>query len=105
MEKKKKVLLDEITTNNGKQLDHILGKEKAGVVTFTTAFFNFISDHKTITMRLGDEHKEPHMVSLEGSKSSPKPTKEKEVSKRKVMLPSSDTSHSIPQKRRRSKRS
>jgi len=28
----KKVLLDEITTNNGKQLDHILGKEKAGVV-------------------------------------------------------------------------
>ena len=50
--KVKKSLLNETTTNNKVQLDHILGIEKEGVAIFTTSFVNFISDHKSITIRI-----------------------------------------------------
>ena len=44
-------LLNEITTKNGNQLDHI-GGVKHGTATFTTSFTNFISDHKSVTIRI-----------------------------------------------------
>ena len=53
--REKKPLLNEITTKNEKQLDHILGAERDGVRVYTTAFSNFISDHKTITIRISLE--------------------------------------------------
>ena len=53
-DKLKKSLLKEITTKNGVQLDHILGIERKGVRTFTTSFVNFISDHKSVVIRISD---------------------------------------------------
>ena len=46
----KKCLLYENTTKYANQLDHILGSWDQKV--FTTSFYNFISDHKTIVLRL-----------------------------------------------------
>ena len=46
----KKCLLYENTTKYANQLDHILGPWDQKV--FTTSFFNFISDHKTIVLRI-----------------------------------------------------
>ena len=48
--KEKICLLYENTTNHFNQLDHILGASEHRV--FTTSFFNFISDHKTIVLRM-----------------------------------------------------
>ena len=53
-DKIKKPLLKEITTKNNVQLDHILGIERKGVKIFTTSFVNFISDHKSVTIRISD---------------------------------------------------
>ena len=53
-DKIKKPLLKEITTKNNVQLDHILGIERKGIRIFTTSFFNFISDHKSIVIRISD---------------------------------------------------
>ena len=52
--KVKKSLLNEITTNNKVQLDHILGIERDGVTIFTTSFVNFVSDHKSVVVRISD---------------------------------------------------
>jgi len=49
---RKKALLNETTTKYYKQLDHILGEEKEELSVFTTAFTNFISDHKSIVLRI-----------------------------------------------------
>ena len=43
-------LLYEITTKNMNQLDHILGPREPNV--FTTSFYNFVSDHKAIVLRI-----------------------------------------------------
>ena len=45
-------LLDEITTKNNNQLDHILGIQRDDVTVFTTSFMNFVSDHKSTTIRI-----------------------------------------------------
>ena len=45
-------LLNEATTKNNNQLDHILGVQKDGVTVFTTSFMNFVSDHKSTTIRI-----------------------------------------------------
>jgi hypothetical protein len=45
-------LLNEVTTKNKRQLDHILGPKGDGVAIFTTSFTNFVSDHKSTTMRI-----------------------------------------------------
>ncbi len=50
----KKSLLKEITTKNGVQLDHILGIEKKEVRIFTTSFVNFVSDHKSVMIRISE---------------------------------------------------
>ena len=48
----KSTLLDEITTKNNNQLDHILGIMRDNLTVFTTSFMNFVSDHKAITIRI-----------------------------------------------------
>ena len=48
--KYKTLLLNEITTKNNNQLDHILGIQQDKV--FTTSFMNFVSDHKSIIIRI-----------------------------------------------------
>ena len=48
----KSMLLKEITTKYKKQLDHILRKGKTSLNVFTTAFTNFVSDHKAVVMRI-----------------------------------------------------
>lgn len=48
----KSTLLNEITTNMKKQLDHILGVRTKDVIYFTSSFTNFVSDHKAITIRI-----------------------------------------------------
>ena len=50
------MLLFENPTKNHNQLDHILGPGEQMV--FTTSFYNFISDHKSIVLRipLSDTH-------------------------------------------------
>ena len=48
----KSTLLDEITTKNNNQLDHILGILQDNLTVFTTSFMNFVSDHKAITIRI-----------------------------------------------------
>ncbi len=53
-DKLKKSLLEEITTRNNIQLDHILGIKREGVGIFTTSFVNFVSDHKSIIIRISD---------------------------------------------------
>ena len=53
-DKIKKPLLKEKTTKNNVQLDHILGIERNGVRVFTTSFVNFISDHKSVVIRISD---------------------------------------------------
>ena len=53
-EKNKMPLLKEITTKNNVQLDHILGIERKGMKIFTTSFVNFISDHKSVVIRISD---------------------------------------------------
>ena len=60
--KEKSTLLNEITTKHGKQLDHILGKKKKNVNIFTTAIYNFISDHKAVIMRIGSEFVEKNLL-------------------------------------------
>ena len=45
-------LLNETTTKNKRQLDHILGVKGKNVTIFTTSFHNFVSDHKAVTMRI-----------------------------------------------------
>ena len=54
--KDKVMLLFENTTKNHNQVDHILGPGEQMV--FTTSFYNFISDHKSIVLRipLSDTH-------------------------------------------------
>ena len=49
---KKKNFLNEITTNQYNQLDHIIAEKSLEKQLYTTSFFNFISDHKTITARI-----------------------------------------------------
>ena len=51
--KEKKNFLNEITTNQYNQLDHIIGEKSLEKQLYTTSFFNFISDHKSITARIG----------------------------------------------------
>jgi len=45
-------LLDEITTKNNNQLDHILGIQRDNLPVFTTSFMNFVSDHKSTIIRI-----------------------------------------------------
>ena len=50
---KKSMALKEVTTRQKNQLDHILVDQKWKGKVFVTSFLNFISDHKTIILRLG----------------------------------------------------
>ena len=45
--------LNEITTTNFIQLDHIIMKKAIKDRVFATSYFNFITDHKSITARIG----------------------------------------------------
>ena len=49
-------LLNEITTKNNKQLDHVLGKINESTSIYATSYKNFISDHKAITLRISEKH-------------------------------------------------
>ena len=53
---RKKTILNEITTKQNKQLDHILASVPENILVYTTSFKNFISDHRSITMRISDEN-------------------------------------------------
>ena len=51
------MLLKEITRNlTNNQLDHILIKDGLEKFCYATSFFNFISDHNSIVVRIGDEN-------------------------------------------------
>ena len=52
--KEKISLLDEITTKQNKQLDHVLGIRRENILLHVTSFKNFISDHKAITIRISE---------------------------------------------------
>ena len=45
--------LEEITTDNFNQLDHIIADKSLKSKLFTTSYFNFISNHNSITARIG----------------------------------------------------
>ena len=49
-------LLNEITTKNNKQLDHVLGRINESTSIYATSYKNFISDHKAITLRISEKH-------------------------------------------------
>ena len=49
----KSLALQEVTTRQKNQLDHILVNHRMKSRVFVTSFLNFISDHKSIVMRLG----------------------------------------------------
>ena len=53
---RKEIALQETTTRQKNQLDHILVDKKLNVNVFVTSFVNFISDHKTIVIRYGIEN-------------------------------------------------
>ena len=44
--------LDEITTINGTQLDHVIIEKDLKTLSYAAAYFNFASDHKAITIRI-----------------------------------------------------
>ena len=46
--------LDDVTTDKLNQLDYVFLEEKFVKDAFSTAFKNFISDHKSITVRIPD---------------------------------------------------
>ena len=48
-------ILNELTTNN-KQLDHVLGNIPTNTLVYATSFKNFISDHKTISIRISEKN-------------------------------------------------
>ena len=48
-------ILKEPTTNWKNQLDHILIERSLQNTSFATSFTNFMSDHKTIVVRIGAE--------------------------------------------------
>ena len=49
-------LLNEITTKQNKQLDHILGRITENRLVYATSLKNFISDHKVIIIRLSESY-------------------------------------------------
>ena len=49
----KKIFLNEITTTQYNQLDHIIADKSLEERLYTTSYFNFILDHKSITARIG----------------------------------------------------
>ena len=51
--KTKVMALDEITTINGSQLDHVLIENTLQGRSYATSFFNLTSDHKSIVFRCG----------------------------------------------------
>ena len=48
----KSIALEEITTINNKQLDHIILKNEMAKCSFTTSYLNFASDHKSLVIRI-----------------------------------------------------
>ena len=48
-------LLSEITTKLNVQLDHILGEKNKDCKIYTTTYLNFVSDHRTIVLRISEE--------------------------------------------------
>ena len=55
-DEKRKSILHEVTrTKSLNQLDYILVNKDMINITFTTSYFNMISDHKTIVARIGSE--------------------------------------------------
>ena len=63
----KSKLLNETTTKYNNQLDHILGQSQQHVKVFTTAYTNFVSDHKSITIRISESKanfiEDPRLIS------------------------------------------
>ena len=51
--KDKYIALNEITTIQCNQLDHVLAYKALKKILYATSFFNFISDHKSIIARIG----------------------------------------------------
>ena len=47
-------ILNEATTKRNTQLDHILGNVPGNTLVYATSFRNFVSDHKTITIRISE---------------------------------------------------
>ena len=50
--KTKYMALEEITTINGTQLEHVIIEKEMKKTSFATAYFKFASDHKSIAFRL-----------------------------------------------------
>ena len=52
----KYLALNDITTDNYRQLDHVIAHKSLKLRIYATSYFNFVSDHKSITMRIGFEN-------------------------------------------------
>ena len=50
----KQSILNEFTTKQNKQLDHIIGEVQENRKVYTTTYRNFISDHRSITLRISE---------------------------------------------------
>ena len=61
-ENKKEQALKEVTTTQKNQLDHILVSTRLKGHVFVTSFFNFISDHKSIVIRIGENELKDEVV-------------------------------------------
>ena len=54
------LLLKEITRRlSNNQLDHILIKKDLESFCYATSYFNFVSDHNSIVIRIGDKQNQP----------------------------------------------
>ena len=58
----KEQALNEVTTVHKNQLDHILVSNKYKGHVYVTSFFNFISDHKSIVIRIGENELKDEVV-------------------------------------------
>ena len=55
----KYLALNEVTTNQQRQLDHIIALKTLQERIYTTSYFNFVSDHKTIGARVSVQEDNP----------------------------------------------
>ena len=63
LKKSKIMLLNEYTCNNVNQLDHILVNKDLKHLLSTVTFFNFISDHKAIVLRMSHDANDEKILS------------------------------------------
>ena len=65
-ENKMTILLTEITRRiSNNQLDHVLVRKESESFCYATSYFNFVSDHNSIVIRISDEHNQLTQEAME----------------------------------------